>query len=162
MRLWTPALVALALVGCGISKQDHQKALDQQKAEFSTASAKVEAELKSEIDKARADLVKAGQDLDAAKKAAAEESAAKTFAAEKKLALSAYAEKAREAQVATLEKRFDDAIKLSDEVGAFAKDKALEAVTKALDEASVLLKKKDVKAAPKIGEAAAAISASAK
>lgn len=166
MRSWTTALLTVALVGCGISQQAEQKALDTQKQEMMSSTAKSESALKSQLAKAQADVKASQQALAAAKadcRAADADATSKLAALQTKLDFALAAEKARAAESLAFQRKYAEAGKLAVEVADFAKAKSVTAATKALDEATPLLKKKlTAKAAPKLAEAADVLEAAAR
>lgn len=158
--IWKTALLALALTGCGMSTNAHHKALDDQKSALMAESTAKQAALHAEFEKVRAEL--AAAQVVAVEKATADYKEVNQIAWNRAKAALAAAT-ARESQLSTLARKFDDALRQAEEALKAAREQGLDAAVAALEEATAALRKKDGKvAAEKLSEGASWLQSAAK
>jgi len=138
------ALLVVTLAACGISKQEHQKAIEEARKETL-------AEFKPGLDKANADLDTSRSELaqartdGAAAQARADKLATDLEAAGRRAGLAVALARVREAQLAVGAKNLAGAGTALSEAGARAKAAGAEAIAKAIDDAKPVVAKGDAK-----------------
>jgi hypothetical protein len=155
-----PLALTLALAGCGISRAEHQRALDEQRTLLLDCQKDLAA-AKEEASKAGSEALAASARAEKAETEAATLRAglAEAQAAAQRARAAEAVAQVREAQVAVMEKRAADAAGLLAKAVEAAKDVKNDTAAKLLEEAFAGVQKKDPKVQGRMNEAATALAA---